>query len=948
MDVVVVESPAKAKTINKYLGKNYTVLASYGHIRDLPAKDGSVAPDQDFEMLWEVAPKSQKRIKDIADALEGADRLFLATDPDREGEAISWHIQEVLQQRRILKNIDVKRVVFNEITKNAIQDAFSNPRDVNRELVEAYLARRALDYLVGFTLSPVLWRKLPGSKSAGRVQSVALRLICQRESEIETFKSKEYWTIDVGLKNGAGDPVLANLTHLEGKKLGKFDLPNEQVAQQAVTLLQQQDWYVASLEQKQVKRHPSPPFTTSTLQQEASRKLGFSATHTMRVAQRLYEGIDIGGETLGLITYMRTDGVQISQEAIGQLRRLIDHQFGQDYVPEKPRAYHSKAKNAQEAHEAIRPTDLFRKPQDLAGKVEADQLRLYELIWKRTVASQMASAVFDQVTAEIAAKSGQADLKAVGSVLRFKGFLALYQEDRDDQEDGDDKDRRLPPLKKDEALHRNDERQGGAIQPAQHFTQPPPRFTEASLVKKLEELGIGRPSTYASILQVLQDRNYVRLEKKRFTPEDRGRLVTTFLENYFRQYVEYNFTADLEQKLDHISDGSVDWKVVLREFWNAFSKTVEETSSLTITDVLNAINEALAPHFFPPDPERPGHDPRACPSCGPGSPNENSETPGQLNIKMGKFGGFIGCSNYPDCRYTRPLVAAGDGAETDALADGMGPKHLGDDPETGLPVTLRKGPYGFYIQLGPKDEENSAEDGDKTVKPTETAPADLAEGETATEGKKTKSKAKAKAKTDKPKRASLPKSTNPTDVDLDLALALLALPRLIGQHPEDGKNIYSGLGRFGPYIRHSTTYASLTADDDVLTVGLNRAVHLLAEKLSKTGRGGASSGKSLGEHPEDGKPVTLHSGRYGPYVKHGKINATLPKDSDPEQVSLEEALALIAAKAEKSGTTTKAKAAPKRTPKAKTTKSTTAAKPKTTRSRKKIASKEDSAKDTDS
>ncbi|MGC1891016.1 MAG: type I DNA topoisomerase, partial [Stellaceae bacterium] len=671
MKVVVVESPAKAKTINKYLGSDYKVVASYGHVRDLPAKDGSVLPESDFAMSWEVDGKSEKHLKTILEAVRGADRLFLATDPDREGEAISWHVSEVLNSRRGLKHLDIKRVVFNEVTKNAVLDAFTRPREIDRELVEAYLARRALDYLVGFTLSPVLWRKLPGSRSAGRVQSVALRLVCERESEIEAFKSREYWTIEVEFKTEAGQTFTARLTHLDGKRLERFDLDTEAKARAAAdTILRASGFTVAEIDSRQVRRNPFPPFTTSTLQQEASRKLGLSANRTMQIAQRLYEGIELAGETVGLITYMRTDGVAISAEAIAAARQLIGGEFGARYLPDAPRVYRSPAKNAQEAHEAIRPTDLARKPADVASHLDRDQLRLYELIWKRTVASQMASALLEQVAVDIADAAGRLRLRANGSVILFDGFLTLYQEDRDDTVDEEGEGGRLPAMRKAERLAR------GEVKPSQHFTQPPPRYTEASLVKKLEELGIGRPSTYASILQVLQDRDYVRLEKRRFVPEDRGRLVTAFLTNFFERYVEYNFTADLENQLDDISGGRIDWKEVLRNFWRDFSAAIDGTKELTISQVLTALDEALGPHFFPNGDS--GHDPRLCPVCGAG----------RLSLKLGKFGAFIGCSNYPNCRFTRPLAVESD-------AEATAPETtLGTDPGTGLAVTLKKGPYG--------------------------------------------------------------------------------------------------------------------------------------------------------------------------------------------------------------------------------------------------------------
>src|SRR5437016_605910 len=662
MKVVVVESPAKAKTINKYLGSDYKVVASYGHVRDLPAKDGSVLPDADFAMSWEVDGKSEKHLKTILEAVRGADRLFLATDPDREGEAISWHVREVLNSRRGLKHLDIKRVVFNEVTKNAVLDAFTRPREIDRELVEAYLARRALDYLVGFTLSPVLWRKLPGSRSAGRVQSVALRLVCERESEIEAFKSREYWTIEVEFKTEAGQTFTARLTHLDGKRLERFDLDSEAKARAAAdAILRASGFTVAEIDSRQVRRNPFPPFTTSTLQQEASRKLGLSANRTMQIAQRLYEGVELAGETVGLITYMRTDGVAISAEAIAAARQLIGGEFGARYVPDAPRVYRSPAKNAQEAHEAIRPTDLARKPADVAGYLDRDQRRLYELIWKRTLASQMASALLEQVTVDIADPSGTLRLRANGSVILFDGFLTLYQEDRDDTAEmelaGEGEGGRLPAMRKAERLAR------GEVTPSQHFTQPPPRYTEASLVKKLEELGIGRPSTYASILQVLQDRDYVRLEKRRFVPEDRGRLVTAFLTNFFERYVEYGFTADLENQLDDVSGGRIDWKEVLRNFWRNFSAAIDGTKELTITQVLAALDAELGRHFFPDDGS--GRDPRLCPGC----------RAGRLSIKLGKFGAFIGCSDYPNCRYTRPLALEGE-TEEGAAAE----TQLGADP----------------------------------------------------------------------------------------------------------------------------------------------------------------------------------------------------------------------------------------------------------------------------
>src|SRR6266436_1399744 len=704
MDVLVVESPAKAKTIGKYLGPGFTVLASYGHVRDLPAKNGSVRPDEDFAMDWEVDPQSQKRLDAIAKALTRGGKLYLATDPDREGEAISWHVRDVLRAKKALTGVDVKRVTFNAITKQSVLDAVAHPRELDQPLIDAYMARRALDYLVGFTLSPVLWRKLPGSRSAGRVQSVALRLICERESEIEVFKTREYWTVDVLFGTAKKQTLKARLTHLDGRKLDKFDLDTQQRA-----------FSVASVDRRQVRRNPPPPFITSTLQQEASRKLGLGAATAMRIAQRLYEGVDIGGETVGLITYMRTDGVQLAPEAVGQTRRLIETKYGDAYLPEKPRVYTSKAKNAQEAHEAIRPTDLFRTPQDVAAHLDKDQLGLYELIWKRTVASQMESAVLDQVTVDIASGDKTVQLRATGSVVKFNGFLTLYDEGKDEKSEDEEGNSILPDVAPDEALERRE------VLPEQHFTEPPPRYSEASLVKRLEELGIGRPSTYASIIEVLQKRNYVRLERKRFMPEDRGRIVTAFLQTYFPRYVEYNFTAHLEEELDDISDGKIDWRQVLREFWKAFSAAVGETKELRVKEVLDKLDEELGPHFFPAN-DNGGKSPRDCPSC----------ANGRLGLKLGKFGAFIGCSNYPECRFTRKLGIVDPDADAASGANLDGPKILGIDPVSGKPVTLRNGPYGLYVQLGEP------------------------------EGK------------EKPKRQSLLKGMTPDEVTLEKALALLA------------------------------------------------------------------------------------------------------------------------------------------------------------------------------
>lgn len=834
MQVVIVESPAKAKTINKYLGPGYEVIASYGHIRDLPSKDGSVDPEADFRMLWEVDPKAQKRLNDIAKAVKAADGLILATDPDREGEAISWHVLEVLREKKALKGQKVERVVFNAITKQAVLEAMKAPRAVDVALVDAYLARRALDYLVGFTLSPVLWRKLPGARSAGRVQSVALRLVCDREREIELFVAKEYWSIAATLATPRGDTFEARLSGADGKKITRLSVGTAEEAAAFRAALDTAAFSVRNVEAKPVRRHPQPPFTTSTLQQEASRKLGLAPARTMQIAQRLYEGVDIGGETAGLITYMRTDGVDMAPEAVTATRNAISAQYGARYLPGTPRKYTTKAKNAQEAHEAIRPTDPSRHPREMARHLDAEQARLYELIWTRTIASQMESAELERTTADIIAKAAgrELELTATGTVVKFDGFLTLYREGKDDEDD-DEESRRLPAMSAGEALDKRE------IKTDQHFTEPPPRYSEASLVKRMEELGIGRPSTYAAVLAVLRDREYVKLEKKRLVPEDKGRLVTAFLQSFFKKYVEYDFTADLEEKLDEISAAEIDWKQVLRDFWNDFSLAVDATKELRVSQVIDALDEILTAHLFPAKED--GSDPRLCPTCGSG----------RLSLKMGKFGAFIGCSNYPECRYTRPLS----GGEGEAGGDGV--RKLGTDAETGLEVTLRDGRFGAYLQLG------EAVDGEK------------------------------------PKRSSLPKGLAPADVDLETALALLALPRRVGTHPEDGEPILAGIGRFGPYIQHGKVYANLEAADDVLTVGLNRAVVLLAEKQSRGrgGRGAAPAGRTLGDHPTEGGAITVRAGRFGPYVNHGKINATLPKSQDPDSLTLEQALVLIEAKA---------------------------------------------------
>ena len=837
--VVIVESPAKAKTINKYLGKDYTVLASYGHVRDLPPKDGSVKPDEDFSMSWTTDSKSKTRISEIAKAVKAADKLILATDPDREGEAISWHVLQLLNDKKALNGKPVERVVFNAITKNSVLDAIANPRQIDEPLVEAYLARRALDYLVGFTLSPVLWRKLPGARSAGRVQSVALRLVCDREAEIERFVPVEYWSIIATLMNLENQTFEARISEYEGLKIQRQDISNETRAMEIKSMLEESDLNVEKIESKPVKRNPYAPFTTSTLQMDASRKFGFSARQTMQIAQRLYEGVDIGGETVGLITYMRTDGVQIAPEAIGPIRSEIAKLYSDRHLPEKPRFYSSKAKNAQEAHEAIRPTEISRAPDSVNRYLDSDQKKLYELIWRRTMASQMASAQIERTSVDILATSNgrEARLRANGSVIRFDGFLAAYDAARAKGEETDE-DKRLPPLTEGEAVQRD------KIEAKQHFTEPPPRYSEASLIRKMEELGIGRPSTYASVLSTLRDRDYVNLDKRRFIPASKGRVVTSFLESFFRRYVEYDFTANLEGQLDKISSGELSWKDVLNEFWKQFSASVEEIKDVRVTQVLDTLNEELAPLAFPPRED--GSEPRACPNCGGGL----------LSLKVGKFGAFVGCSNYPECNYTRQLGQS-DAEAAEALAND-GPKALGTDPDTGEEITFRTGRFGPYVQRG--------------------------------EGKGCK-------------RVSVPKGWDPLSIDYERAMQLIALPRDVGEHPETGKMITAGIGRYGPFVLHDGLYANLENVEEVFTVGLNRAVSVLAEKAAKGGgrRKAASALKELGEHPELKGPITVKDGRYGPYVNHGKINATLPKDKDPQSVTLEEAVALIAEKAAKGG-----------------------------------------------
>jgi DNA topoisomerase-1 len=826
MPVVVVESPAKAKTINKYLGPDFVVLASYGHVRDLPAKDGSVDTNDDFSMKWEVAADSRKHIKAITEALKTDDTLILATDPDREGEAISWHLKEALASS-LKKGKTVARVTFNAITKDAVTKAMKEPREIDTPLVEAYLARRALDYLVGFTLSPVLWRKLPGSKSAGRVQSVCLRLIVEREMEIEAFKAQEYWTVKAVFRTPRGQEFEAGLVTLGGKKLQKFDIPTATAAELAVHAVTSRTFTVAGVESKPATRNPWPPFMTSTLQQEASRKYGMGAKQCMNAAQRLYEA--------GHITYMRTDGIDMAPEAVMATRAEIEARFGKSYVPDSPRMYKNKAKNAQEAHECIRPTDMAMGPEKI--RVEEDQRKLYDLIWKRTIASQMAVARMERTVVDITSPDGQVGMRANGQVVLFDGYLKVYDQGRDDKQDGDEEDEgRLPQIMQGEGVDK------GAITPDQHFTQAPPRYTEATLVKRMEELGIGRPSTYASVLTTIVDREYVRKDKNRLFPEDKGRLVTAFLANFFRKYVEYDFTADLETELDDVSAGTRDYKDVLARFWRDFSAAVAETADLRIGEVLTKIDDFLAPHLYPARAD--GADPRVCPTCGNG----------RLHLKTARSGSaFIGCGNYPECRYTRPLAGDAESVASDGRILGL--------DENGIEISLRAGRFGPYVQRG---------------EATEAQP--------------------------KPDRGSLPKGWSPDTLTLDRALALLSLPRQIGPHPEDGVMVESAIGRFGPYVKHGATYANIPDVEEVFTIGMNRAVEVLAQKAARgPGRATAAAPlRSLGDHP-DGGEVQVMPGKYGPYVKWEKVNATLPKELAPETVTMEEALALIAEKASKGG-----------------------------------------------
>ena len=822
MPVVVVESPAKAKTINKYLGSDYTVLASYGHVRDLPPKDGSVDPDRGFDMKWEIGADSKKHVKAIADALKEDNELILATDPDREGEAISWHLEETLRKKRVINSdTPVSRVVFNAITKSAVSDAMANPREIDAPLVHAYLARRALDYLVGFNLSPVLWRKLPGARSAGRVQSVCLRLIVEREIEIEAFKPKEYWSVKASLKTPRGQVFNGKLINFAGTKLDKYDLKSSSEAELAAEAITTRDLVVASVESKPTSRNPFAPFMTSTLQQEAGRKYGMGARQTMQAAQRLYEA--------GHITYMRTDGIDMAPEAVTSTRETIKERYGDKFLPASPRFYKNKAKNAQEAHECIRPTSISRDAKQLKLS-DTDQFKLYDLIWKRTISCQMESAKLERTSVDLQSLDKEVTLRANGQVVLFDGFLKVYEESSDDAEQSEDESR-LPQMSEGEHIEKL------SVDPEQHFTQPPPRYTEASLVKKMEDLGIGRPSTYANIVTTIQDREYVRKEKNRLFPEDKGRIVTIFLLNFFKRYVEFDFTAGLENQLDAVSAGKGNYKELLGKFWDDFSEAISETSELRISEVLDVLDDALAPQLYPPKED--GSDPRRCPKCGNG----------QLHLKSSRTGGFVGCGNYPECNFTRPISG-----ETNESAERL----LGE--ENGDEIFLKSGRYGPYIQRGEPSEENK-----------------------------------------KPQRASLPKGWSASDIELKKALKLLSLPREVGPHPEDGQIIEAGIGRYGPFVRHGRTYANLKDPDDVFNIGMNRAVEELAKKATAgSGRGTASKAiKELGEHPEGGGSVNVMDGRYGPYVKYAKINATIPKGKDPEEITLEEAINLINEKSAK-------------------------------------------------
>ena len=826
MNLVIVESPAKAKTINKYLGEDYIVLASYGHVRDLPSKNGSVDTENNFKMTWEIDPGSKKPLKEIYDAAKDAKKIILATDPDREGEAIAWHVKNILDDKKLLKDKKVERVVFNEITKKAVKNGIDNPREINTELVDAYMARRALDYLVGFNISPILWTKLPGSKSAGRVQSVALKLIVERENEIELFKPQEYWSIQSLFKNKDTKDLNSKIILFKSEKVDKFYFKNEEQTKSAVDEIKKHDYQITQIEKKPYKRNPYAPFTTSTMQQEASKKLGFGASRTMQVAQRLYQGFEIDGETVGLITYMRTDGTQISNEALETCRNYISQKLGKEYLPDQPRNYSGKkAKNAQEAHEAIRPTDINRDPSSLKSILDRDQMRLYELIWNRTVSSQMESAEFERTSIDICNKDKSIIFRANGSIQKFDGYLKLYQETKEEdekKEDNEDDENILPDVNNGDALIIN------KILDEQHFTNPPPRYSEASLVKKLEELGIGRPSTYASIISVLSTRNYVELINKKFIPTDRGKLITAFLDKLFNKYVDYNFTANLEDNLDEITSGKIKWIDVLSQFWEQFNINVNEVKELRTRAILDMLNESLADIIF--DKDESGSVERKC-QCG-----------GELSLKVGRFGAFIGCANYPECKFTRPLSKIKAAQET-FMSE---PKEIGETDD-GKKITLKKGRFGPYLQVGNEEKEM--------------------------------------------KNFSIPKGISPDEVDIEKAKFLSGLPKIIGKYPDNNEDITLNNGRFGPYVKCSNKSATLESPEDIFSIGLNKAITLIAE--AKPGRRSSNEIKNLGEHPEDKKPVKVMKGQFGPYIKYKTINATIPDDKDPNDITMEEALVYI-------------------------------------------------------
>jgi DNA topoisomerase-1 len=826
MNVLIVESPSKAKSINKYLGSDYKVLASVGHVRDLAPKSDAIDTENNFQMRWEVSERGKKVIKDIADAAKNSENLYLATDPDREGEAIAWHVEAMLREMPKLANLNIYRITFNEITKNAVLEALKEPRRVDENLVNAYLARRALDFLVGFNLSPVLWRKLPGSKSAGRVQSVALKIITERELEIEKFNPEEYWTLKAIFNKNQDKQFEARLINFNDKKIEKLSIKDDGGASIFLEKIKDSKYKIEEIQKKETKRNPYAAFTTSSMQIEASRKLGFTANQTMRTAQKLYEGTEIDGETTGLITYMRTDSVTMSKDAIEEVRNYVLEKLGKEYIPIEPRVYKSKAKNAQEAHECIRPTNIKLNPEVLKKYLNSDESRLYEIIWQRAVSSQMSSAIIDQVSVNIINDDKKIRFRSNGSSIKFPGMLAVYQEtvEEDKKEDENENSNLLPPLEEGDNLNLINAEKN------QHFTLPPPRYTEASLVKKLEELGIGRPSTYASIIKVLQDRDYVLLDKKRFNPHDRGRVVSVFLENYFNKYVEYDFTADMENQLDEISDGKLDWKEVIKKFWETFKVLCDDTISKSNREIIDVLDNALGPHFFPPLGEDKD---RKCPSC------DN----GRIGLKVGKFGGFVGCSNYPECKYTVQFSQI-----TDAKNGGLaGPKEIGIYPETGEMITIRRGPYGVYMQVG--------------------------------EGTTDK----------KPKRVSIPKNFEPDEIGLNTAIQLLALPRKLGFHPENNLTISAGIGMYGPYVLHNKKYKGLEKSDNILDIDLERAIELIAKPSIR----GNATLKNYGEHPEEKKEITSHDGKYGFYVKCGKINASLLGDQTIESLGLEDAIKLI-------------------------------------------------------